>query len=126
MQKDSKSRFSKYRFECLIHVRVCAKCVCSQNLPKPSSLKVDISFKFSDGQREAWKVNGLVQGKTVKVVPGFVPRSSGSMFTVLSITSCLDLWSLVESKGKGEAGRISSVFSAAGDQGLFGWPALVS
>lgn len=87
---------------------------------------MDISFKFSDGQREAWEVNGLVQGKTVKVMSGLVPRSSGSMFTVLSITSCLDLWSLVESEGKGGAGRIGSVFPAAGDQGLFGWPALVS
>lgn len=36
------------------------------------------------------------------MVPGFVPRSSGSMFTVLSITSCLELWSLVGQKGKGK------------------------
>lgn len=31
-----------------------------------------------------------------------MPRSSGSMFTVLSVTSCLDLWSLWNRKGKGE------------------------
>lgn len=51
-----------------------------------------------------------------------MPRSSGSVFTVLSV---LDFWPLMESEGKGEC-RKDQLCAPYSDQGLVAWRPLSS
>lgn len=50
------------------------------------------------GKGNLERLTDLSMVRQERVSPGFVPRSSGSMFTVLPTTSCLTLWPLVESE----------------------------
>lgn len=59
-----------------------------------------------------------------------MPQSSGSMFTVVSVMSCLDFQLLMESGGKGEYGRIQEGPAPCAlkpvTRRLITWPALGS
>lgn len=73
-----KCGLSRHCFECLLLVRFCAKCTHSQHLRKPSSCPVRW-VSVSHSQMGRGKPKRLVDFSVVRVVPGVVPRSSGSM-----------------------------------------------